>query len=148
MLRRTPRRRLVRTAVLGAAAAVVIAMVLTAAALAATNSASSGAVVKTRWGAQRPELFVPLTPREGAGGEPVPQFATLQKQALVRACAGEHLGAVGRVASEQPQTRLFPNGVRAVARIAVLGMKSIVSWFAERTGNDIGRRADARVAAG
>lgn len=73
------------------------------------------AVVKTRWGAQRPELFVPLTTREGASGEPVPQFATLQKQALVRVCAGEHFGAVGRVASDQPQTRVFPNGVRARA---------------------------------
>ncbi len=79
------------------------------------REASLRAVLKTRWGALRPELVVPLTPREGSTGELVPQHAVLQKEMKVRVCAGEQRGAMGRMLSEQPQTRAFANGVRARA---------------------------------
>ena len=79
------------------------------------REAALRAFVKTRWGAQRPELVVPLNVREGASVADAPLHAVLQKGAQVRVCSGEHLGAIGRIAGEQPQTRTLANGVRTRA---------------------------------
>ncbi len=80
-----------------------------------TREASLRAVSQTRWGAQRPEVVVPLSAREGSSGEVAPPYAPLQKDVLVRVCAGDYLGQTGRVVSDRPQSRMLANGAHARA---------------------------------
>jgi len=78
-----------------------------------TREASLRAVSQTRWGAQRPEVVIPVSAREAIAGEAPPAHAALQHAALVRICAGEHMGQTGRVLSDHPQVRVLASGARA-----------------------------------
>jgi hypothetical protein len=78
-----------------------------------TREASLRAVSQTRWGAQRPEVVIPVSAREAIAGEAPPAHAALQHAALVRICAGEHMGQSGRVLSDHPQVRVLASGARA-----------------------------------
>jgi hypothetical protein len=80
-----------------------------------SREASLRAISQTRWGAQRPELVIPVSAREAVATEAPPAHSALESGVLVRICAGDNLGHTGRVLSAHPQTRILSSGARARA---------------------------------
>ncbi|MEP7200276.1 MAG: hypothetical protein ABI874_10685 [Chloroflexota bacterium] len=80
-----------------------------------TREAALRAVSQTRWGAQRPEVVVPLTAREATSSESPLAFVALQADVKVRVCAGAQFGRTGHIVSEMPQSRMMSGGARARA---------------------------------
>jgi hypothetical protein len=94
-----------------------------------TREASLRAISQTRWGAQRPEVVIPVSARDAAVAEVPPAHSALESGAMVRICAGEHLGQSGRVLSERPQTRALASGARARA-VEVELQENETAWVA------------------
>ena len=80
-----------------------------------SHEVSLRAVSQTRWGAQRPEVVIPLSARETASGDILPAQVALRHGVRVRICAGDHMGQTGLVLSDNPQVRVLASGARARA---------------------------------
>ncbi|MBI5877521.1 MAG: hypothetical protein HZB53_07720 [Chloroflexi bacterium] len=84
----------------------------------ASNSreASLDAVARTRWGASRPELVVPLPARDAAVVTETPRaYAAIVRNVRVRVTAGDEIGRTGHIASDQVRAREFESGIRVRA---------------------------------
>lgn len=78
------------------------------------REAALRAISQTRWGAQRPELVVPMSPREAPADVETPRaYAAAAPGVEVRVCGGEAFGRTGRITEAPMQVRTFESGIRA-----------------------------------